>query len=46
MIETFHSAHIKSYKLAELLSIATSNRPRRDCRAMKLVMPHKKFMFW
>ena len=31
--------------LAELLSIATSNRPRRDCHAMKLVMPHTNSCF-
>ena len=31
--------------LAELLSIVTSNRPRRDCHAMKLLMPHKNSCF-
>ena len=31
--------------LAEILSIATSNRPRRDCHAMKLVMPHTNSCF-
>ena len=31
--------------LAELLSIATINRPRRDFHAMKLVMPHTNSCF-
>ena len=31
--------------LAELLSISTSNRPRRDCHAMKLVIPHTNSCF-
>ena len=31
--------------LAELLSIVTSNRPIRDCHAMKLVMPHTNSCF-
>ena len=31
--------------LAELLSIVTSNRPRRDFYAMKLVMPHTNSCF-
>ena len=31
--------------LAELLSIFNSNRPRRDCHAMKLIMPHTNSCF-